>query len=298
MTTRVAAASYALDPFADWSDADRKIRPWVAEAAKSGANLLVFPEYAGLEFATLGDPDAARDPTKLPEALAPALGDIHRFWSDIASTFGVYILSGSLPVRQSDQTVVNRAGLFAPSGARLDQDKIIPTPFERRECGISGGGPLNVVTTPFGTLAVLICYDAEFPLLARRAIEAGAEILLVPSATESCAGYSRVRIGAMARALEGQCAVVHAPLVGEAEWCPVVDVNRGAGAIYVPPDLGFPETGILAEGPMDRAQWVYADVDIDALRRIRATGQVQTVAHWPEQMQGHASAPINQVSLS
>jgi hypothetical protein len=75
---------------------------------------------------------------------------------------------------------------------------------------------------------VLICYDAEFPLLGRALMEAGVEILLVPSCTEALSGYWRVRVGAMARALEGQCVVVHAPTVGPADWSPAVDLNTGA----------------------------------------------------------------------
>ena len=54
--------------------------------------------------------------------------------------------------------------------------------------------------TALGKLAVLICYDSEFPLLARAAVDAGAEVLLVPSCTDSLHGYWRVRLGAQARA--------------------------------------------------------------------------------------------------
>jgi predicted amidohydrolase len=112
----------------------------------------------------------------------------------------------------------------------------------------------QVFDTALGRIGVLICYDAEFPLLGRALIEAGVEILLVPSCTEALSGYWRVRIGAMARALEGQCVVVHSPTVGPAPWSPAVDMNTGAAAIYGPPDLGFPETGVLAEGDAERAR--------------------------------------------
>ncbi|MCE8472812.1 amidohydrolase, partial [Rhodovulum sulfidophilum] len=120
------------------------------------------------------------------------------------------------------------------------------------------GGPLALFDTALGRIGVLICYDCEFPLLARALVEAGAEILLVPSCTDTLAGYWRVRIGAMARALEGQCVVVQSPTLGEAPWCPAVDVNIGAAAIYGPPDTGFPSTGILAEGALNAPGWVHA----------------------------------------
>jgi predicted amidohydrolase len=123
------------------------------------------------------------------------------------------------------------------------------------------GGPLRVFDTALGRIGVLICYDAEFPLLGRALIEAGVEILLVPSCTEALSGYSRVRIGAMARALEGQCVVVHSPTVGPAAWSPAVDMNTGAAAVYGPPDLGFPETGVLAQGELNAPGWVTAEID-------------------------------------
>jgi hypothetical protein len=60
-------------------------------------------------------------------------------------------------------------------------------------------------------------------------------------------GYWRVRIGAQARALEGQCYAVQSPTVGKATWSPAVDINRAA-AVYGPPDRGMPVDGVLAIG--------------------------------------------------
>jgi predicted amidohydrolase len=143
------------------------------------------------------------------------------------------------------------------------------TRFEREHWNVVPGGPLRVFDTRLGRIGVLICYDAEFPLLGRALIEAGVEILLVPSCTEALSGYSRVRVGAMARALEGQCVVVHSPTVGPASWSPAVDMNTGAAAIYGPPDLGFPETGVLAQGDLNAPGWVTAEVDRGSVARVR-----------------------------
>ena len=163
------------------------------------------------------------------------------------------------------------------------QDKQIMTRFEAEEWDVRPGGPLQVFDTALGRLGVLICYDAEFPLLGRALVEAGAEILLVPSATETHAGFTRVRVGAMARALENQCAVVHAPTVGAAPWCPAVDMNMGRAAIYGPPDRGWPETGILAESAMNEAGWAVADVDLAAIAEVRWAGGVLNWRDWQAQ---------------
>jgi len=55
-----------------------------------------------------------------------------------------------------------------------------------------------------GDFGILICYDIEFPEVARVLAEAGAEILFVPSCTDGREGFCRVRYCAQARAIENQ----------------------------------------------------------------------------------------------
>ena len=51
---------------------------------------------------------------------------------------------------------------------------------------------------------MLICYDSEFPELARHLADQGAMILFVPFCTDTSNGYYRVRHCAQARAIELQ----------------------------------------------------------------------------------------------
>lgn len=282
-TLTLAAAAYRLDWHDSFDAYAAKITAWVAEAAGQGADLLVFPEYAALELASLGGPEAAADTARvLAEAARhrPAADALH---ARLAAEFGVLILGGSGPVFPGNRPV-NRATLFGPHGVIGHQDKQIMTRFEREDWDvIPGDQGLTLFDTPSAKLGVTICYDSEFPLLARALAEAGAEVLLAPSATETLAGFYRVRIGAMARALENQCAAVHAPLVGRADWCAGLEVNSGRASIYGPPDAGWPPNGILAEGPLDQPGWVYAQVSRDQIARTRDDGVVLTLRHWPEQ---------------
>lgn len=279
---KLAAAAYPLDWFDDWAGYVAKLSAWVARGAATGADLLVFPEYAAMELASLGGAAVAAD---LQGALAQVAR--HRDAADalhlaLAARHGVHILGGSGPVFTGARPV-NRATLYGPVGIIGHQDKQIMTRFERQSWDVVPGNALQVFDTPFARLGVVICYDSEFPLLARALVEAGAEVLLAPSCTETLAGFTRVRVGSMARALENQCPVVHAPLVGAAPWCVGVEMNRGRASIYGPPDAGWPETGILAEGDMDAPGWIVASVDRAQIERTRADGVVLTHAHWPEQ---------------
>ncbi len=280
---KLAAAAYPLDYLPDWNAYAAKLSDWVARAASDGADLLVFPEYGAMELASLGGAGVAADlEAALHEVMAhmPRVMALHQ---DLAARHGVHILGASGPAMADAPRPVNRAILYGPSGLIGYQDKQIMTRFEREEWDIAPGDGLQVFDTPLGRLGVIICYDAEFPLLARALVEGGAEILLAPSATEALAGYSRVKVGAMARALENQCVVAHAPTVGPAPWCPAVDMNTGAAAIYAPPDLGFPETGILAQTALNTPGWAMAEVSLDAISRVRRDGAVFNHAHWSEQ---------------
>jgi predicted amidohydrolase len=111
-------------------------------------------------------------------------------------------------------------------------------------------------------------------------VEAGCVLILVPSCTDTVAGYHRVKIGCQARALENQCYVVQASLVGDAVWSEAVDVNVGAAAIYTPVDRGFPDNGILAIGSFNAVQWVIADISLDTVETVRQQGQVFNHRDW------------------
>jgi predicted amidohydrolase len=177
--------------------------------------------------------------------------------------------------------IVNRAWLHGPEETLGYQDKQVMTLFERKWT-IRPGGPLRTFRLGPFTVGVLICYDAEFPALGESLIVTGCDLILVPSCTDTVAGFNRVRIGAMARALEGQCVTVHASTVGPAPWCEAVDENRGRAAIYGPPDLGFPETGILAESVPDTPSWTVAEIDPASIAAVRAWGSVRGYDHRPE----------------
>ena len=280
---KIATAAYPLDQFNAWSDYADKLESWVSEAAGQGADLLVFPEYGAMELATLDGPDVAADLPASLRAISDKMPKVDALHADLAAKCDVHICAASAPVYDAaiGPDPVNRARLFAPGGDRGIQDKQIMTRWERAPMGAVPGGPLTLFDTALGKIGILICYDAEFPLLARALAEA--DILLVPSCTEALEGYWRVRIGAMARALEGQCVTVMASTVGDAQWNEVADLNTGMGGIFGPPDAGFPPTGVLAEGTLNSPGWTMAEVDLQAIADVRADGNVLTATHWDEQ---------------
>ncbi len=277
---KAAAAAYPLNFLDSWAQYEDKIAMWVRQAAENGADLLVFPEYGAMELATLAGGDVAWDLEKSLYAVSDRLPEADELHARLAAEFNVHILAASAP--EATQTrPVNRARLITPQGGIGVQDKQIMTRFERDIWNVIPGGPLTVFDTALGKIGVLICYDCEFPLLGRALSEC--DVILVPSCTEGLSGYWRVRIGAMARALENQCVTVMSSVVGVAPWSEAVDVSTGAGGIFCPPDDGFPHRGVLAEGDIDRPSWTYADIDLDAIAHVRRDGSVLNRSHWAEQ---------------
>ncbi|SOC03660.1 predicted amidohydrolase [Rhodobacter sp. JA431] len=279
----IASAAYPLDWLVDWAAYEAKIRAWVQSAALKQADLLVFPEYGAMELASLGGAEVAADLERAVAEVARHHDAMERLFEGLAIEFGLYILAPSGPVVEG-MVRRNRAAIFGPAGRIGHQDKAIMTRFEREDWFIDAGVEgLRLFDTGLGRIAVLICYDSEFPLLARAVCEAGAELLLVPSCTDTRAGYHRVRTGAQARALENQCISVQSVIVGAAAWCPAVDENHGAAALYAPADVNWCDTGVIAEGVYDEPGWVTATVDLEAVVKARTDGEVLTFRHWSEQ---------------
>jgi predicted amidohydrolase len=278
-----------VERFATLQEYAEKLSRWVGEAARAGAQLLVFPEYGAMEYAAAAGADGETLAGSLTAA-ADGMAWMIEVHADLARRHQVHILAASGPCLGAGRTYSNRARLFGPSGRHGAQDKLIMTPFEH-DWGISCGHELTVFETALGRIGIAICYDSEFPLLVHALCAAGAEIILVPSCTEFISGYHRVRTAALARALENGCVTVQSPTVGDALWSPAVDRNSGAAGIFVPADKGLSDTGVLADGTPGVAQWVHAQVDLARLRALRTAGEMRNAHDWHRQP-GTAATPV------
>jgi predicted amidohydrolase len=283
MIAKIAAAQYDIGFLCNWETYVAKINRWVDEAAQQNADILLFPEYGSMELASLFEEDVYRSLEKQLATLQTLHHDFVDLYRALAQRHRVYIQPGTFPVYVDSGVYRNRAYFFMPDGSVDYQDKLQMTRFENEQWLIHSGEEIKVFDTEFGVVAINVCYDSEFPLLARKQAEAGAVLILVPSCTDTLAGYHRVKIGCQARALENQCYVAQAPTVGLAPWSEAVDVNVGAAAIYTPVDYGFPDNGILAVGELNAAQWVYGELDLDKVAAVRDTGQVFNYRDWPGQ---------------
>lgn len=279
---KIATAQYDVGFIRSWQEYRQKIVAWVGEAVAERAELLLFPEYASMELASLFPERVYSSLSEQLKALQTLLPDYLELYRELAVGNDIYIQAGTFPV-QTGTGYRNRAYFFTPDGAVDFQEKLMMTRFENEQWLIEAGQDIRIFETRFGKVGINVCYDSEFPHYARQMVDRGASLILVPSCTDTRAGYFRVRIGCQARALENQCYVVQSPLVGNAEWSEAVDINCGAAGVYTPVDRGFPDDGILAIGEFNKAQWVFAELDLAKMERVRLDGQVFNYQDWPRQ---------------
>lgn len=270
---RVAAVQYYIRPVDSFDDFRQQVTGLAATAADYKARLMVLPEYFTLQLLTLQD--LSRPVPQQVRQLARQVPQFIEMMSALAKQYGLYIAAGSIPlIEEDDNALYNQCFLFSPNGSYDSQGKLHMTRWEAEDWGVSPRKRLRLFDTEIGKIAIAICYDAEFPELARAAAREGCYILIVPSCTDDRQGFLRVRYCAHARAIENQMYVIHAPTVGSLPMVSAVSMNYGSAAILTPSDFQFARDGILAEGNINQEMMVIGDLNIDLLAEARENGTV------------------------
>jgi predicted amidohydrolase len=187
----------------------------------------------------------------------------------------IYIVAGTIPVLDDgSDPVYNDSFIFSPSGSHGVQGKLHTTRFGRDEWNVSARSAFRIFHTTFGRLAITICYDVEFPEIARAAGREGAHIPVMPSCPDERQGFLRVRYGAQARAIENQMYVIQSCTVGSLPMVPAVSLHYGQASILTPSDFPFARDGILAEGYPNQEMMGIGDVNLETIRQSRSFGTV------------------------
>jgi predicted amidohydrolase len=270
---RVATLQYFIRPVQTFDQFRDQVEALVETAVDYKCQLAVFPEYFTVQLLTLGN--VRRPIREQIRDLANQAPKVSELMSGLARRFKIHIVAGSMPVYdpESDQTY-NESSFYSPAGLAGVQGKLHMTRFEREEWFVSPRGVLRVFETAFGRLAIAICYDVEFPEIARAAASQGAHILVVPSCTDDRQGFLRVRYCAQARAIENQMYVIHSCTVGSLPMVPAVSLNYGQASILTPSDFAFARDGILAEGVPNQETVVVGELNLKTISETRTTGTV------------------------
>jgi N-carbamoylputrescine amidase len=167
----------------DGSPADNlaKTLDLIAQAARRGAHVVALPELFICRYFCQQPDDASA--FELAEEIP---GPTTQLLSDAARRHGIVLIGGSLFEKTREGRYYNTAPVFGPDGGLLGTYRKTHIPedilYHEQHYFAPGNTGVRVFDTPFGKIAVLICYDQWYPEAARLASLAGAELIVYPTA--------------------------------------------------------------------------------------------------------------------
>ena len=191
-------------------------RKCIETAARRGAKLVVLPEMFNCPYDSAFFADYAES--------VPA-GPSCRMLAEAAGDFRVHIVGGSLPERRG-RRIYNTSVVFNPQGRLIARhrkihlfDVSLKTVRMRESDVLSPGSRITVFATPFGSMGLVICYDARFPELFRLMLKKGITAVVMPAAFSRETGSSHWHALVRMRAVDNQvymlaCSPARGPSAG------------------------------------------------------------------------------------
>jgi predicted amidohydrolase/GNAT superfamily N-acetyltransferase len=237
------------------------------------ADFALFPEY--FNFPLMGQFNQD-NPAEAIRELADYTDRLRDEMVRLAVRHNVNIIAGSMP-EYHEHRLHNVSYLCRRDGTWDAQYKLHITPDESAYWGFKGGNALRVFETDVGKVGILVCYDVEFPELARLLAMQGVQLLFVPYWTDTKNAYERVRRCAQARAIENECYVAITGSVGNLPSVENMDIQYSQSAVFTPSDYAFPHDCIAAEATPNTEMTLIADLDLDKLKELRRQGSVRNL---------------------
>lgn len=233
----------------------------IAAAAAGQAQLIVLPE----NFSFLGAEDAER----LAAAEQPGAGPAQAFLAEQSRAHGVWLVGGTIPIRDGNERACSRSMLMSPDGTcAASYDKIhlfdVAIPGQesesyRESATTTPGERVVAIETPLGRIGMAVCYDIRFPALFHRLGVLGADLLVLPAAFTVPTGRLHWQPLLQARAIESVSYVIAAGQWGE---------HAGGRKTYGHSMIVGPWGDVLAV-QQEGTGVVSADLDMIGLDRLR-----------------------------
>ncbi|MBY0516024.1 MAG: hypothetical protein K2P81_03880 [Bacteriovoracaceae bacterium] len=233
----------------------------MAEARKKGADYLLLPELVVLDMFP-GNPKDENIPMLLDAAAKYSDSFVKRV-ADYAKENSINVIGASFIVTEKN-SYKNRALFISNKGKVHFQDKIQPTPWEKKHSFV-GGKEITLYKTDDFNFVILTCHDAEFPGISLKISKMNPEVIFVPSQTDDVEGMNRVRITSHARAIENMSYVVMtgASSKKDAPWHSYV----GRNYLFTPENRYFPHKEETLSS-LDEELTLYK-IDLAKLREAR-----------------------------
>jgi len=290
---RLGLVQWQMRPLANVEALFEQAEFFIDAVSGYGSDFALFPELfvAPLmaDFNHLSEADAIRE-------IAHYCDPIRKRFQEMAISYNINIITGSMPMVE-DGNLYNVGFLCKRDGTFETYTKIHITPNEVSYWGMVGGSEIKTFDTDCGKIGIMICYDVEFPELARLMADEGMDILFVPFLTDTQNGYTRVKHCAQARAIENECYVAIAGCVGNLPGVNNMDIQYAQTAVFTPSDFSFPSNGIKAEATPNTEMTIIVDVDLDLLKELHEFGSVRILKDRRQDLYRIKKQPISKTDI-
>lgn len=241
----------------------------IEEAARDGAELVVFPEAylggypKGLDFgARVGSrsPEGRQEFRRYAASAIEVPGEETAALSEAAAHWGIHLAIGC--VERAGGTLYCTVLFFGPDGALLGKHrKVMPTAMERLIWGFGDGSTLPVFETGVGRLGAVICWENYMPLLRTAMYQKGIELYCACTVDDRDSWESTMRH----IACEGRCFVLSA--------CQFVEGQIRGGSLIADP------FGQILAGPVFGEECILT-ADVDLGRIAEGKFDLDVVGHY------------------
>ena len=235
----------------------KKAGSLIADSADRNADFIVLPEmfncpYSNDKFVEYGE----------NEHDSCTLNTI----SQLAESYNVYILAGSIPEREGDK-LYNTSYLFDKTGSIIakhrkmhlfDIDVKGRITFKESDV-LTAGDDFTIADTDFGRIGIGICYDVRFVELARIMAEKGAEILFYPGAFNQTTGPAHWELLFRSRALDNQVFCIGV--------APALNINASYHS-YGHSIAVNPWGEVIAQAG-EKEELVICEIDLSEIKKVR-----------------------------
>ncbi len=165
---RLAAVHYRPQGGKSPADNCRQFAPFIAEAARQKADLVVLGECVTV----------VNNGCKVEDAAERVPGPSTEYFGRLAKQHNLYIVVGLY--ERVGHLIYNTAALVGPEGSLVGEYRKVTLPRDEISSGVAPGHEYPVFQTRFGKVAMMVCYDGFFPEVARQLANRGAEIIAWP----------------------------------------------------------------------------------------------------------------------
>ncbi len=235
----------------------------IIQAAKSGANMVVLPEY----FCFMG----MQEKDKYEFVEQHKKGELQALLSEVARAQQIWIVAGTHPIASEDSSrpfgrcyVFNEKGEVVTWYDKIHLFDVTVGDSRGNYCESAmtkAGKKVICFDTPWGKVGLAVCYDLRFPELFRQQAEAGCEIFILPAAFTYKTGEKHWQVLIQARAIENLCYLVASAQGG---------THQNGRETWGHSCVVDPWGKILTELPLGDGI-VYAKLDRDAQLELRKT---------------------------